>query len=329
MIFNSKFIYDDGAGEGAGGDTSVNNNGEIKLPEDVQKELDSLRQFKSEIENKPKDPTQEELERQQELDNVNFRKYAVESKLLKDDDFNKIETFKQKADRELAFEDFSAEWDADNTEVDPEDKERLKQEAFENLYHLNSTDKTLKAKGEKLLAKEAAEKRTPYETSYKSAKEQYGKDKSIAAKIPEFNKFIDDTIKNAVPEKIVFKTKDGEDEIEVEVELTKEQRTELDKVIRTARNFNSFSEGKPEEIKATIEKKINGFIKINTFESATQKSYEKGKGVGTANGSNVGAENLFMLVKNSENKDLNKDQSSVVKQIRENHEQIRLRQQGR
>lgn len=328
MIQGSKFIYNDDALQVAGGSADVI----VELPDDVKAqlaELQELRAYKESIVSKEPEKSPEQIAKLEELEKVNFRRFAVENDYMKNDGFDQLEKLKSSADKELVFGDFKTEWEADNQDVDPEEKEQLLKEAFESQYHLNSDNKTLKARGEKMLSRDAAEKRAPLESSYKNAQEQYGREKSIAAKVPDFNKFIDSTIKEAIPETIVLaKTKDGDVELPIEVTLTKEQIAEVDKIVRTPRYFKLFTEGKPEEAKSIIEKKISGFIKINNFEAAVQQGFEKGKGVGTAGGSNVGAENLFAMIKDGENKDFIPDQASVRKQIRENHEEIRRKQKG-
>jgi len=305
MIIANKFYYEVGGDDenGGGGDAAI---AQVSIPEDVQKELEELRAYKQNMASIEPTKTPEQVAKDVELEKVNFRKFAVESDYMKDDDFSKLDTLKSKQDRDIVFEDFAKEWEIDNPDADPDDKESLIKEDFENLYHLNSDNKILKSKGEKLLAKEAAEKRSPLESNFKTAQERYGEDKSIRKVVPSYNKFIDEIIKENTPDKLsLFKTKEGDEELEETGELTKEQKEEIDAMFRkNLKIFAKFKDGKEADIKdlkASITKKIQGYIKINTYDIATKKSYELGKslgeGIGTTSGSTVGAKQPFALVK--------------------------------
>lgn len=300
MISSNRFQYNtDVDNNGGGGDAPIVMDTPA-IPENIQKELDELRAYKQNMAAIEPAKTPEALAKDAEIEKVNFRKFAVESDYMKDDDFSKLDTLKSKADRDVVFEDFSKDWEAENPDVDPEYKESLMKEDFENLYHVNSDNKILKSRGEKLLAKEAAEKRSPLENNYKKAQEGYGEAKSIHATVPKFNKFIDEVIKDNVPDKLtLFKTKEGEQELEVDGELTPEQKTEIDSMFRkNIKIFERFQDGKDlEAVKASIAKKIQGYIKINTYESSNQKSFELGKGLGITKGSTVGANQPFAVVK--------------------------------
>lgn len=299
MLFTSKFLYNDG-GEGGVGAA-------IELSEDVKAqlaELETLRQYKADVESREPNKSPEQIAKEAEVEKVNFKKFTVESGIMKDEDFFTLETLKQKSDRDLVFEDFKKEWEADNKDIPENEKESSLKEAFESQYHLNSDNKTLKTRGEKMLAAEASIKRNPLESSYKKAQDEYGLQKQITAEIPVFNKFLDTIIKETVTDKpVLFKTKEGEEEIPIDVELTKEQKEELNKMFRTPKYFNKYKNGKPEEVKKEIVNKINGFIKINNFDTVALKSYEAGKGIGTKQGSTVGAENLYTLQHQKDKKD--------------------------
>jgi hypothetical protein len=301
MFLSNKFNFELGAeGNNGGVDTLV----DPVIPDNVLKELEELRSFKANMASVEPTRTPEELAKEAELEKVNFRKFAIESDYMKDEDFSKLESLKSQKDRDLIFEDFSKEWEVENPDVDPEYKESMIKEDFESLYHLNSDNKVLKLKGEKLLAKEATEKRSPLENNYKKAQDGYGEAKSVYATVPKFNKFIDEVIKKNVPDKLtLFKTKEGEQELEVDGELTKEQKEEIDSMFRkNIKIFEKFKSGKDiDNVEASISKKIQGYIKINTYESANQKSFQLGKelgeGLGTNNGSTIGAKQPYAVVK--------------------------------
>ncbi len=301
MVLFPRFFYDDNAGEtgaNAGGGESSNQNAsaEVVIPEDIQRELAELRAYKESIVSREPEKTPEQVAKEAELEKVNFRKYAVEKDLMKDDDFSRFDTVSKKAERDLVFERFTNEQKEDNPEIT---EEELK-EAFEYEYKLNSENEKTRARGLARLQKEAAEIKNPLESTYKTAKSQYDEDRAIEKQVAPYKKFIDDLIKENTPDKLsFFKTKDGDDEISVEVELSKEDRDELAKTFINPKTFRSYldSNGKLDEIKPALAKKINGFLKQKYFETALSKSFETGHGRGVLKGSSVGANQPFAIIK--------------------------------
>lgn len=303
MFLFSHFFYDNDGGENGsntGGDGG--SNAEVVIPEDIQKELSELRSFRQSILEKEPTKTPEQIAKEAEIEKVNFRKYSVENDLMKDEDFNTFDSLSKKQTRDLVFEKFSKEQLEDNPEIT---EDEIK-EAFESEYKLNSENDKAKARGLAKLEKEANEIKSPYENSYKTAKSRYDEDKSVNAQVPAFKKFINDLITETAPEKLsLYKTKDGEEEISIDVELTKEDREELAKTFTSPKAFRAFLDGKDKiaDVKANLAKKINGHLKQKYFETALSKSFETGQGRGVKKGSNVGANNPYALLKNGQGQD--------------------------
>jgi hypothetical protein len=302
MFLTNRFFYNaDNIGNGGGaGDGTITTElkpaAAIELPDDIKTELAELRALKQSIASKTPEKTPEEIQRENELEKVNFRKYAVEEKLMTNDDFSAYENVSKKTDRDLVYEKYTTEQKEDNPEITPEEIK----ENFESEYKLNSDNEKAKARGEQKIAKEAKELKTPFTSKYSQAENSYKELKSVAAKNPEFNAFIDEVIKENTPEKVsLLKLKEGEEEIPIETELTDDQRKEITKLFKTAKVFRDYldSDGKQDQLKAKIAKKIDGFLKINNFEKVATKSFETGKGIGIKKGSNIGAENPFGLVR--------------------------------
>ena len=113
MVLFPRFIYDDNAGEsgaGASDATIQNQSTDVVIPEDIQKELAELRAFKQAIAEKEPEKTPEQVAKEAEIEKANFRKYAIEKDLLKDDDFSKFDTVSKKAEHDLVFEKFSKKY---------------------------------------------------------------------------------------------------------------------------------------------------------------------------------------------------------------------------
>lgn len=250
-------------------------------------------------EQKDKNAPDEEKQEKENLDKANFIKFSAENKLLKVDEYNQYETLKSKSDTDLVFEKFKAEYKEDHPEFENEDelKEAAKEE-FDYEYKINSQSEAAKKRGEAKLAKEAKELRSPFESKVNDARSQYDDNKKIRDNYPKFEKFVDESIIKNTPDKFVaFKAKEGEEEIDIEIELTKEDREAIAKAFKTPKTYQLFSQGKPEEIQAKIDSKIQGWVKANKSEQIAARSYEIGKGISLKEGSKVGAQNPFPLSK--------------------------------
>lgn len=299
MIF-SRFFYNDGSQEGGGAsanDTAV----EPQIPElsdDVKaqlQELEELRQFKRTIQEKEPDKTPEQLAKEAEVEKAELLKYAVDNEIMKVEDFHKFESLKAKADRDLVFEKYLQDWKEENPDVSEDELSDLAKADFEAEYKLNSDNEKTKQRGLSKLSKEAAEIRQPLESTYKTAQERFSEEKNIRNAVPKFHDFIDQQV-NSISDKItMFKTKDNDEEIPIEIELTKEEKEEIANLFKNDKTFYDFISKKPEELKAKLEKKINSVIKEKHFDEVLSKTWEVAEKRGVLKGSNVGAENSFAL----------------------------------
>lgn len=309
MSFKTTFLYEADANENGGLDAAVNNDvntGDQSqqktptadaapvIPEDIQKELAELRAFR-EANKKPDEKSPEQILKEAELEKVNFRKYAVENDFAKDDDFVQYETLQQKKDADLVFENFLNDFKEENPEI--EDEKELTyaaQEEFNKAYKLTSSNEKAKEKGLAKLAKEANEIRNPYISKIEKAKASYSEEKELRAKMPVFEKFIASEIEKNAPDTVSFKIKSGEEEIPVEITLTKEDKAAIAKEFNTPKTFLTYSKSQEDAEKA-LAKKIQGWIKVNKFEEATAQMLKIGEGRGVAKGSNAGADAPFAL----------------------------------
>jgi len=313
MAFKSLFFYDDGANEGAGGAASEGANAVSEqnqeqqqqatheLPADVVaqlKELEELRVWKAANTKEP-EKSAEEIAKENELEKVNLKKFAVENNIAVDDDFVKYETLQQRKDADLVFENFLSDFKEENENItDEEELREAAEEEFNKTYKLTSENAKAKEKGLARLAKEANEIRTPFKSKVESATTAYSEEKQLRAKMPEFNKFIETQIAKNAPDKIPFTIKVGKDknveDITVEIDLTEDDRKAISKDFNTPKTFLKYSKS-PEEAEKALEKKIQSWVKANKFEEAAAKAITIGEGRGIAKSSNVGAEAPFAM----------------------------------
>lgn len=335
MRYSPRFYYEDGGGEGAagaGGDTVVVP--EPLLTSDSLKEygLENKEQLLTILrQHKESNVPAEEKIKQEQLKKADFIKFSAESGLLKVEEISAYETVKGKADRDLAFEKHLEEWKEDNPEVtDPEEILSQAKSDFESEYKINSENEKQKARGLQKLSKFASELRSPLATKHSAAEQAFQERKAVEGKVPEFNKAINDLIEKYTPEKLaISKVKEGDTEVPIEVELDKKEKAELAKTFLTPKMFIKFQTAKDlSEFEAVATKKITGFLREKYFDTAVSKGYEKGKGVGTAQGSTVGAEQPFAIVRNlgipsAEGK------KSAEQEVRDNDVAIRKAVNGR
>ena len=310
MAFKRIFFYNTDAGENGGGESGDNNieqqqqsstegaaseiKAEVVIPDEIQKELEELRAFR-EANKKPDERSPEQLAKEVELEKVNFRKYAVENDFAKDDDFVQYEALQQKKDADLVFESFVNDFKEENPEItDEKELREAAQEEFNKTYKLTSDNEKAKEKGLARLAKEANEIRNPYASKIEKAKASYSEEKQLREKMPKFNEFIESQINKYAPEKVTFKTKYGEEEVPVEVVLTKEDKSAIAKEFNTPKTFLTYTKS-AEDAEKALAKKITGWIKVNKFEEVAANMLKTGEGRGIAKGSNVGAEAPFAL----------------------------------
>lgn len=293
------------------GGTPPANKDETPAPDqigDLLKELgmESLDALKERL--KPKDPDRvespEEKEKRENLYRVEMQKYAVENGLMKPDEFVKLENLKAKDDRSLVYENWLPTWKAENPDVEAVDIEARAKEDFEAEYHLNSTNEKTKARGLSKIEKEAKEMRSPLESSYTRVKTEFDEDRSIKNDLPDYNKKMASFIQDNIPAKIkLFETKDGEDTVPVEIELTADQRKDIykavDKKIRGSDTFKLYKKGDLTQLAAIAKREAESEIWATQREEGLKKIAEtflkRGDEKGYKRGS-VGAKNPFPLV---------------------------------
>lgn len=314
MNFLHRFFYDDNATEGAGGEPAVDPKLIVNTTVDLIKPLfseeeiknfgfDNVDQMKQHLqqtrENRVPDETKK---RNAEIEKAEFIKVATDEGLLNVDEFSAYENLAKKSDRDLVYEQFASQFKEDN----PDATDELTRTEFESEYKLDSDKEKSKARGEARLKKEAEDLRSPLSGKYNAAKEFVDNYKISTKELPTFYKFVDDLVNELTPEtfslaKAKDNTKDDEDELDIPVKFTKEQRDEISKLFKTPKHFNAYLDNKDklkETLAPSLTKKINSIIKVNNFDSAVSYALTQGKGIGRKKGSNVGAEQPFAVVKN-------------------------------
>ena len=283
-------------------DTSVN---------DLLKELGitDISELKEKLKAPAKELSPEEKEKQESIYKANIQKFAVEKGEMKLEDFTKLENLKNKADRDLVYDSWLEDWKEENEGSDDlenlyesEIAEKAKED-FEKEFKLNSTNEKVKAKGEAKLAKAAKEIRQPLESSYNKVKDEFDREDDIRKTYPDYDKTVRKFVNDSIPEKLDFyKGKDGEIEIPIDIELSKEDKAEIAeniaKKIQNPETFSSYKKGELEALQKLAKTETDNFI-FNKYkdeglkrvaETFLSTGYKKGLAKGE-----MGAKNSFAL----------------------------------
>ncbi len=264
--------------------------------------LDALEEKLKPKEEKTLSP--EEKERQDSLYKAKLQSFAVENGDMKLEDFHQLETLKQKADAEIVYPDFAAEYREDHEDdfedmTEPEIEEKVKQ-AFEKKYKLNSEDNKVKQVGLDKLAKIAGQKRSPLESSYNTVKEKFDAELDIRNNYPNYDKAVRQVANESIPENYSFyKGKDGDEDVSIDIELSKEDKVEItDNIAKKIQNPDTYSiykKGDLAALKTLAQSETERFIENKYKEQAKTKMAEVFMGRGLKKGSEVGAKNSFAV----------------------------------
>lgn len=257
---------------------------------------------------KPKEAAPEETPAQKEkreaLYRVDLQRFAVEKGVLKPDDFHRLETLRTTAATDLVFKSFAdevrEEIKADNKDFTEEDVEKAIKEQFEKEYPVNSTNEKTKARAMAKIEREAKQMRDPIESSLKSVQEEFDEEQATKKAMPEYMKTVEKIITDSLPEKFnVFKTKDGEADIDVEVDLSPEQKKSIsEKVLARVTSedlFDLYNKKDVKKIQEIVQEEVDRVMWKDHREDALKKVSEKFLELGKTKGSTTGAKNPFPL----------------------------------
>lgn len=321
MYFLPKFFYDDNAHDTGGGaqdggsetktddnNSHVNTNVDVLKPLISEEELkeygfDSPDQFREHLRQTKENRVPDEVKKKNaEKEKAEFLKVATDEGLMNVDEYTAYESVTKRPDRDLVYEKFAEEYKAEN----PDATDEVIRADFNLEYKLDSENAKIKARGEARLKKEADEMRSPLVSKYNEAKSSYDQYRSFQNEAPAFNKFIDDLVQELTPDTFtIAKAKDGDDEIEIPVKFTKEQREEIAKLFRTHKTYLAYADNKDklkESLSPKLTKKINDIIKVTNFDNAINYTFTEAKKIGIKKGSNVGAEQPYSVVKSGTKK---------------------------
>lgn len=274
-------------------------------------------EFEAFVANK-KEPQKTEVEKQREVDieNANFRAFAIKEGQMTESDFKLYETLKNTPDRELVFKnDFLAEFKAENPDLDEDDIESAAREQFDIEYPANKP---------KRIERAAVELRKEIFDKYKDAEDNYAYDKKYQAAKDPWVSFVKESLNDALSDEIIFmEGKDGEDDITIKVPLTKEEKSEIAKKILTPKRYSQFLNGTDEERKelsAILKERAQTLAIAKHTKSAVNNAIQRGIKIGTDR-IKIGANNPFPLV---DRDGATQGQESVKETIEQSH--VKLKQ---
>jgi hypothetical protein len=268
--------------------------------------LDALKEAIKKKDEEAAKETPEQKKRAEELYKANLQTFAVENGVMALDDFQKLETLKSKADKDLVFERYASEvrdeitddLKEENPDVKPEDIDAKIKEAFEKEYPLESKNKKAKERAEKKIANEAKSMRSPLESSFNDVKSRYDEEREVSNAFPKYAEKLNELIgANITPELTVYSGKDGEEEVSVKVPLTEEERKAVvDKAFKkvsTHEMYKLYKAGKVDEISALVKDEVDAIMWKDYREKGLNEIAKEFLTRGTKKGSTTGAKNPF------------------------------------
>lgn len=313
-------LQEKGSGEKSQTKTEVKEEREVEKTTssgepDLKAELERLKKENEELKKPPhkKEPekakTSEELAKEKSIYDANLIQFAATTGDLKPEDFTKLDTLRSKADRDLVFEKFSADHKEDNPEADAEEI----QNAFDEEYKIKSANDKVRHRGEQRLTKEAGEIRSPLTNTYEKVKGRFDSENEVRQNYPAFSTKIEEIAAASIPTKVdVFKDKDGEEEVLVDLDLTDAQRKDIaekvTKKMNTPKTYELYKEGKLEDIQKKTKEVTEALIWKEFRQDALKKvaSTYNDRGVKKAK---VGPNNPFPL--NDKNGSGNRQKGNV------------------
>lgn len=263
---------------------------------------DQLRDLKAKASVVVKTP--EQIAQDEEKYQVDLLAYSVKEGLLNRSDIAAYDKLNSMEDNDVVFDDFKTTYLAENKdrklegtdEPDPVSPEEIK-EAFNQLYHIDSPNSVLKAKGEKMLKGEAEFIKGESTQKFSAAKEKYDLLQSKLKIIPEYKSFVQGTLAKAIPEELVVF---GEGDDKVVFKLTDASgkplydAAEIEKLFVDNKLFGEFSAGGDKaKLAEFINKTVTDHIWDINKAAINKLVYDQGKEIGLKNGSTTGANAPF------------------------------------
>lgn len=296
-----------GASEGAAAKPELTKEEKDKIFADYLAEqglgsLDEIKALKDKAAGVPE--TEEEKQARIAEYNNSVTAFGISNKLLSNADITEMETIKTLSDRDLAKKEFASEYRDANKDRKIEGTEDLEpvtddeiDAAFEELYHLESSNSALKAKGEKMMQSRAEAIRSGTDIKFQAAKEKYDAQVHSQTNIPLYNKFLDETIAGAIPEKLTI-YKDADNEVVFDLaEADGKKRYDTEELKKLFVNDLVYDKFLAEKDKTGLQAYINTVVKSHIHEvnrdAMNKLIFEQGKNVGTKAGSTTGAKAPF------------------------------------
>lgn len=247
----------------------------------------------------------EEQQRRDNLYRVNLQKYAVEEGKMNPEEFNKLEALKDKSNRDIVFEAFVKEQKAEDPKLTEDEIKSAFEEEFPTYDESDEDDgeknKARNKRIEKKIAKVVDSIKSPLESKVNSLKTEYNEHVSNIEKAREFNEKIPGLIEKAIPSKFDFySTKDGDEEVKVDLELSTEDKKQISAAIKekvlTLSTFGVYKKGDTQALESIVKNAVEEHLWSPTYrQKALEKMAQTFLDRGVKKGSNVGAENPFPM----------------------------------
>lgn len=259
---------------------------------------EDFKAFKEAKEAKPE--TDEEKAAKLEAYNKNLTAFAIQEGILDTKVISQIEAIRGLDDQQIALRDFAAEYRSDNKdrkdeatgEADPVTDEEI-QEEFNKFYHIDSSNNSLKGKGERMMKQVAGDVKKQTEAKLADAKTAYDIELDKRTSIPRYQAFVKEVISTSIPTELNL---GGEGDDAIIFKLTDDKgkplydMKEVEDLFVDNKLFNRFKEGKdPAKLKEFMAETLVEYIEKKNKPAIRALLIEQGKNSGRKEGSTVGA----------------------------------------
>ncbi len=259
--------------------------------------------------------SEDDIRKEAELENLNFRTFAIKEGHLKEDDIRTYERLTSTPDRDLVFQDFMEDYKTEHPEIEPADLNDAAKEAFDAEY---------KTASDKRIAKLAKDIRSEVVTTFDKAKNEYSEQVKWDSGKERWNAFVKKAIDAALPgdDLTFFDDKDGNDDVKISVKMTPEQKAEVAKSVLTPRRYAQFIEGDEtaiQKLEATIKERLVSAAKQKHLPDAIRQTITKAVEIGKSRSPFVGATNPFSMAGGGEQRNQGNVTPGTIEEMKASH----------
>jgi hypothetical protein len=235
--------------------------------------------------------TPEQIKREADVLRASVQEYGVRNLNMKPEDFSEMDNIQALSDKDVVFNEFKKGFLEDNKD-NPDFKDKdLNAEAeyhFNELFHVNSENESVKSHAEKMIAKTAAGLREQTNSKYQEAVEKYQGYQQFRTNLSGFKGVVQAQL-SSLPKEMVFDI-DGENK--VTFALDKIDHKKLESYLVNDSNLNLFAQKGGQEAGKHMGELIKQYIVLEHHGDMVNTAIKTAHDVGVKKGG-IGAKAPF------------------------------------